>query len=200
MKKTISSLFVALLMVTTTVSSTNPEGSVKYVVDQKASTVVWTGSKITGGSHTGTVALKSGEFSITDGKISGGVFVIDMTTIKNTDLSGGMKGKLEGHLKSEDFFGVEKFNTADLTIKAGEMHGDHIHASGNLTIKGITKEIGIEITFSEKDGVFNASADIKVDRTQFGVKYGSDSFFDNLGDKAINNEMSFNVNLTGKAN
>lgn len=199
MKKTISSLFVALLLVTTAFS-TNPVGSVKYVVDQKASTIVWTGSKITGGSHTGTVDIQSGKFSIVDGNMTGGLFVIDMTTIKNTDLKGGMKGKLEGHLKSEDFFSVEKFKTAELTIKKGEIHGDHIHAAGNLTIKGITKEVGIEITYSEKDGVFNASADIKIDRTQFDVKYGSDSFFDNLGDKAINNEMSFKVNLTGKAN
>lgn len=187
-------------MVSTTAFSINPEGLINYVVDQKASTVVWTGSKITGGSHTGTVAIKSGKFSIADGKMSAGSFVLDMTTITNTDLSGGMKGKLEGHLKSEDFFGVEKFNTAELTISEGELHGDHMHASGNLTIKGITKPIKLEVHFSEENGVFNASADITVDRTQFGVKYGSDSFFDNLGDKAINNEMSFKVNLTGKAN
>ncbi|MFT4681071.1 MAG: polyisoprenoid-binding protein YceI [Granulosicoccus sp.] len=200
MKKTISSIFVAVLMVTSTAFGTNPVKDATYVVDQNASTVVWTGSKITGGSHTGTVAIKSGEFSLSGGLIKTGSFVLDMTTIANTDLSGGMKGKLEGHLKSEDFFSVEKHQTAELKITKGELHGDHMHASGNLTIKGITQPVKLEVTLSSKDGVFNASADVTVDRTKFDVKYGSDSFFDNLGDKAINNDISFKVNLTGKVN
>ena len=200
MKKSISSVFAALLFVTAAAIGTNPAKESKYIVDQKSSTVVWTGSKITGGSHTGTVAIKNGGFSISDNVLQEGVFTLDMTTLECTDLSGGMKGKLEGHLKSEDFFGVEKFNTAELRITKGELHGDHMHASGDLTIKGISQPVNLDVTLSEKEGVFTASADITIDRTKYDIKYGSGSFFDDLGNKAINDEVTFKVNLTGKVN
>jgi len=166
-----------------------------YRIDSKTSSVEWIATKITGKTHGGTVSVTEGGLQIEGNKVSGGKFTIDMNTINVTDLEGGMKGKLEGHLKNEDFFHVDKFKTANLTIIG--VDGDNI--KGNLTIKGITNEVVFpaKIVFGA-DGIVTASADINIDRSKFDVRYGSDSFFDNLGDKAIDNNIIFKVNLKGK--
>jgi polyisoprenoid-binding protein YceI len=196
MKKVISTLFVATLFVVH--SAFTPVSDGTHEVDPNSSTVTWTASKITGDSHTGTVSIKSGSFDISEGMITRGAFVIDMTTINNTDLSGGMKGKLEGHLASDDFFSIEKHPTASLKIKSSEGHDGHMHVTADLTIKGITNEVTFDAKLIDSDGAFNAKADITVDRSKFDVRYGSDSFFDNLGNKAINNDIVFSVELNGK--
>lgn len=167
-----------------------------YRIDSTASKVNWEGSKITGKSHSGTVNVKEGGLQVANGAVTGGKFTIDMSTITVTDLEGGMKGKLEGHLKNEDFFAVEKFNTANLTI----VSADDNKIKANLTIKGITNEVEFPYTLKLDDnGGLSASAKIAVDRSKFDVRYGSDSFFDNLGDKAIDNIIKFEVELVGKA-
>ncbi len=166
-----------------------------YRIDSKTSSLEWTATKVTGSTHVGTVAVSEGGLQIEGNKVSGGKFTIDMTTINVTDLEGGMKTKLENHLKNDDFFSVEKFKTANLAIVS--VDGDNIKAK--LTIKGITNEVTFpaKIVFGT-DGTVTASADIKIDRTKFDIRYGSDSFFDNLGDKAIDNNIIFKVILKGK--
>ena len=166
-----------------------------FAINTGESSVAWTAQKVTGSSHTGTVAISEGGLQVTDGKISGGKFTIDMTTIASTDLTGGMAKKLIGHLNSEDFFAVEKHKTANLVILG--IDGDDVKA--NLTIKGITSEITFPAIVTVVDGVLTATADIEVERTKYNVRYGSDSFFDNLGNKAIDNIIKFNVTLKGKA-
>lgn len=167
-----------------------------YKIDTQTSVVEWVGSKITGSSHTGTVSIIEGGLMISDGKVDHGKFTIDMTSINVTDLDGDMKGKLEGHLKNEDFFAVDKFKTANVAILGSE--GDNVKA--NLTIKGITHEITFptKVVLNE-DGTLTATAKIEVDRSKYDVRYGSDSFFDNLGDKAINNIIEFEVKVIGVA-
>lgn len=165
-----------------------------YRIDTTSSKVEWVGSKITGSSHSGTVSVSEGGLQLEGGKVSGGKFTIDMTSINVTDLDGGMKEKLEGHLKNDDFFSVDKFKTANLTIKS--VSGDNVTA--DLTIKGITHEVTFPVkVVADANGGVNATADIKVDRSKYDVRYGSDSFFDNLGDKAINNIIEFKVTLKG---
>ena len=93
---------------------------------------------------------------------------------------------------------VKNHPTATLKIKGSEGHGDHMHVTADLTIKGITSEIAFDAIVKEDNGAFNATADFNVDRTKFDIRYGSDSFFDNLGNKAISNDMVFKVALTGK--
>lgn len=166
-----------------------------YAINTEESAVVWKAQKVTGSGHEGTVALSEGGLQLANGKITGGKFTIDMTTIATTDISGGMAKKLIGHLNSEDFFATEKFKTANLAIIS--MDGDNVKA--NLTIKGITNEITFPATVSVVDGVLTATAEIEVDRSKFDVRYGSDSFFDNLGNKAIDNIIRFSVTLKGKA-
>ncbi|MGB0368041.1 MAG: YceI family protein [Flavobacteriales bacterium] len=186
----LSSIMAFMVLVAFTPAT---DGGEFYSISSKDSSVRWVAKKVTGSSHEGTVAVKEGGLQVTDGKITGGKFTIDMTTIACTDLSGGMAKKLVGHLNSEDFFAVEKHQTANLAIT--KVDGNKITA--DLTIKGITSEVSFPAKFVAKDGAISASAEINIDRTKFDVRYGSDSFFDNLGDKAIDNTITFNVALTG---
>lgn len=186
----LSALFVALF----SFAGTTPAVE-KVKVDTKSSSVKWVGKKVTG-SHSGTINIKSGELAFDGGKLVGGTFEIDMNSMACTDLSGGMAEKLIGHLKSDDFFGTDKFGTATLVVKTATLvSGNSYDVNGDLTIKGVTQPVSFKATADKKSAV----AEIKIDRTKFGVKYGSGSFFDNLGDKAIDNEFTLNVNLTTEA-
>lgn len=170
-----------------------------FSVDPSASKVVWTASKVTG-THTGMVNVKSGELKMDDGKLSGGSFEMDMSSINCTDLEGEWREKLVGHLKSPDFFGVEKFPTARFVITRAipiDSKGNY-KVIGNITIKGTTKEIRFNTKVSDNGGKPSATAKITLDRTDFDVRYGSGSFFDGLGDKTIYDEFELQVNLAVK--
>ena len=160
-------------------------------VNVEESTVVWKGYKVTG-EHEGTIALKHGHLTFDDnGHLTGGTFVIDMPSITVTDLSGGGKANLEGHLKSDDFFGVEKHPEAKFMITNAVKNGASYDVTGDLTIKNITHSISFPMEVSEN----SATAAVKVDRAKYDVRYGSSSFFDNLKDKAIYDEFDLNVTL-----
>lgn len=164
-------------------------------VDTGASYISWKGYKVTG-QHYGKVKLKSGSLEYENGKLVGGNFEIDMTTITSEDLQGGYADKLVGHLKSDDFFGVTKYPTAKFVItKAAEAKPGEYRIKGDLTIKETTKPISFNATVSEKDGKQVANATMKIDRSEFDVRYGSGSFFDNLGDKTIYDEFDLEVTL-----
>ena len=163
-------------------------------IDVKSSSIAWTGKKVLG-SHNGTIKLKSGHLNMDGDKLTGGEFVVDMTTINVTDLSGESKGKLEGHLKSDDFFGIENNPTAKLVItKATKNTGaneEGYSIDGDLTIKGTTNPIKFNMVIIDN----TASSTLKVDRTKYGVRYGSGSFFDNLGDNTIDDIFELDVTL-----
>ncbi|WP_442265694.1 YceI family protein [Tenacibaculum sp. ZS6-P6] len=155
------------------------------------SNVEWKAYKVTG-SHKGIVNIKSGYLSFDDGKLSGGSITIDMTTINTTDLTGDYKNKLDGHLKSGDFFNVEKYNISTLDFTKVKAKGKNAYeVTGKLTIKGITKSVKFLISIYGN----KATASLKVDRTKFDIKYGSSSFFDNLKDKAIYDEFDLVADL-----
>lgn len=180
-----------------------PAGTEKVNVSTEASTIEWHGEKVTG-EHSGTVQLKSGFLELSGQNLTGGEFVIDMTSIKDTDIQDAeTRGKLEGHLKSDDFFGVAKHPTAKLVItNVKEMpkndKGHNAEVTGKLTIKGITNDITFPALVEVKDNVVAAHADITVDRSKYDVRYGSTSFFDGLGDKAIYDEFHLKVTLGAK--
>ena len=165
-------------------------------VDLTASVLNWKGTKPTG-AHNGTVSLKSGGLLVDKGVIIGGEFTIDMTTIKNVDMAGSDgAGKLEGHLKAEDFFAVNQYPTAKFVIIKVAGKNDKVDVTGNLRIKDVTKSITIPATFTVIDGVTTLKSDnFNINRADFNIKYGSKSFFDNLKDKFIDDlvEMSFVV-------
>lgn len=175
---------------------TTPDKPVSASVDTKSSYINWKGYKVTG-SHEGRLQLKNGKLNFKDNVLNSGSFEIDMTTITCTDMTGGGADKLVGHLKSEDFFNVAshpvaKFETTQV-ISRGTPGAYKV--TGNLTIKGITKSIKFNTDLKEEAGKVYATAKITIDRSDFDVRFGSGSFFDNLGDKTIYDEFDLNVNL-----
>ena len=159
-------------------------------VSVKSSSITWVGKKVTG-KHMGTIDLKEGYFEMDGENITGGEFVIDMTSIACTDLEGDSKGQLEGHLKSDDFFGVENFPTAKLVITKAVKEGNSYAVSGDLTIKETTEPVTFEL---EKAGdTFTTT--LTIDRSKYNVRYGSGSFFDNLGDKTIYDNFTLAIDL-----
>jgi len=184
--KTITIVVIALM----TFSFTTLD-SIKKEVNTKTSKVTWKGYKVTG-SHTGNITIKSGKLVFDKEVLTGGNFVIDMTTIYVTDLEGEYKGKLEGHLKSDDFFGIAKFPSASLNFTKVKSTGKNSYKiTGDITIKGKTESISFDLSvYGNK-----ANASLKIDRTKFDVRYGSTSFFDGLKDKAIYDEFDLVVDL-----
>ncbi|WP_299624438.1 YceI family protein [uncultured Tenacibaculum sp.] len=163
----------------------------KKQINISESNIEWKAYKVTG-SHKGKVNVKSGYLSFDDGKLSGGSITIDMTSINTTDLTGDYKNQLDGHLKSGDFFSVEKHNTSILNFTKVKAKGKNTYeVTGKLTIKGITKSVKFLISIYGN----KATASLKVDRTKFNIKYGSSSFFDNLKDKAIYDEFDLVADL-----
>jgi polyisoprenoid-binding protein YceI len=163
-----------------------------YTVDVQKSSIKWFATKVTG-KHNGSINLKSGAMSLKDGRFVSGTFVIDMNTIVNEDLTdAGYNQKLVGHLKSDDFFGVATYPEAKLEIvKSTAFKDNKAIVQANLTIKGKTNMI----TFDAIKSGQNYQAKIVVDRSKYDVKYGSTSFFEGLGDKAISNEFTLDVDL-----
>jgi len=189
MKRSILSIIIATV-VFGSLAFTSPEKEAKEIKLEK-SQVIWKGYKVTG-SHTGTISLKSGSLLFNKETLVGGEFVMDMPQITTTDLTGEYKDKLEGHLKSDDFFGVAKHPTASLIFTNVKATGKNSYQiTGDLTIKGITNSITFEMSvYGNK-----ANASLKVDRTKYDVKYGSTSFFDDLADKAIYDEFDLVADL-----
>lgn len=188
-------LMLVFVMLAGIFSPGNPAHVTTRKVDAKSSTISWTGYKVTG-KHYGKVALRSGELQMDHGTIVGGNFVIDMASITCEDLSGETNGKLVGHLKSEDFFGVEKNPTATLKITRAIPQGEGLYKMvADLTIKNTTKPVRFTARVTKEGNKEIATADIKVDRSEYDVRYGSGSFFDNLGDKTIYDEFDLSVRL-----
>ena len=190
MKNNLKNVIMATMVAFITLSFTSIDIEKREIKIEK-SKVVWKGYKVTG-SHEGTIALQSGVLTFEADKLVGGEFVIEMATIQNTDLEGENKGKLEGHLKSDDFFGVATFPTATLVFKEVKSSGKNSYAvMGELTIKGKTNPVTFDISIYGS----KATASVKIDRTKFDVRYGSTSFFDNLKDKAIYDEFDLVTDL-----
>jgi polyisoprenoid-binding protein YceI len=191
MKTKITSLIILLQFVLVAAFSQT------YNIDAAKSTLNWKAEKLTG-FHEGTISLKSGSLKIANDKVTSGSFVINMSTIVSTDLTDAeYNKKLVGHLSSPDFFDVAKFPEAVFTItKPVDVSKSVTEIHGNLTIKGISKPLSFKAVV-KKDGnsyVFNANS-IVVDRTLYNIKYGSGSFFSDLGDKVIYDEFTIKLKL-----
>lgn len=182
--KTIALAFVVALSTLTVTAQTKK-------IDVAKSSINWLAKKVTG-QHSGTVAFKSGALVFKKNALTGGSFTVDMTSLTATDLTGEYLGKLNGHLKSEDFFGTEKFPTSTLVFKTIASKGNDVYTvTADLTIKGITKPVTFDITVKGN----TATTTFNVDRTKYDIKYNSKSFFESIGDKAIYDEFELTVNL-----
>ena len=161
-------------------------------VDTQKSSVQWIGKKI-GGDHTGFIKIKSGMFTLENNKIVSGTFSVDMSTISNTDLTNETyRDKLIGHLNSDDFFGVEKFPVSTMVVTESTPFTNGISmVTADLTIKGITHPVVFEVSKEENEFM----GEIRVNRALYDIRYGSKTFFSDIGDKAIDDEFVLQVIL-----
>ncbi|MGL1885540.1 MAG: YceI family protein [Reichenbachiella sp.] len=168
-----------------------------YSIDVKKSELQWFGKKVVGG-HNGTVEILEGVFNKKGTSYSGNA-VIDMNSIENVDLTDPKyKAKLEGHLKSADFFDIKKFPKSTFAItSAKQLNGDQYIFEGTLTIKGITHPIVFNGTVKENGPTTTVTAQVNIDRTKWNVVYNSKGFFDvkKLGDKLILDEINFKLSI-----
>ncbi|MFT6844966.1 MAG: polyisoprenoid-binding protein YceI [Flavobacteriales bacterium] len=179
-------------------------GGEKTPINKEKTVVHWVGKKVTG-QHSGFLNVASGYIVVENDEFTGGSFKLDMSSLTVTDLKDAkMNGSLTGHLKSADFFSVEENPYADFIItsvskleKLGE-NGENYSIKGDLTIKGIKNEISFTSKVTVKGHDVTAQANFSIDRTKWNVKYGSGSFFDDLGDKMIYDDIDLNIVL--KAN
>jgi polyisoprenoid-binding protein YceI len=184
--KNLKTIAIALFVAVSTIATAQTKK-----VDATKSSIHWVGKKVTG-QHEGTVNIQSGNLIFKGKKLTGGSFVVDMTSLTSTDLTGDYLGKLNGHLKSEDFFGTEKYTTSKLVFKKIAAKANGVYTvTADLTIKDVTAPVTFDITVNGN----TAKTTFKIDRTKYGIKYGSGSFFDNLGDKTINDEFELTVAL-----
>ena len=176
-----------------------PNANSKAAIDTAKSTVKWVGKKIMY-SHNGTVDVKSGSIITSKGRITGGEFILDMNTIKCVDIEdAGKNANLVGHLKNADFFDVANHPTAKLVVKKIGAIKDGVQPlTCDLTIKGITKSVSFPAKVSFTGKIVTATASFSIDRTLWDIRYGSDKFVDNLGDKAIKNDIDFEVTIVSK--
>ena len=190
MKTFLSLAFAAVL------SSTAFAAATSYKVDTAATKVVWLGKKVTG-EHTGNVTVKSGTITADGDMITGGEVVIDMTTITATDITDKeTNGKFIGHITSPDFFDTAKFPESKLIIKSVKKTSAGQEVTADFTMIGQTKPLKFVATEVKAAGAdLTAKAVITVDRTVWGLKYGSGKFFKGLGDKMIKDEFMLTVDL-----
>ncbi len=161
------------------------------LIDVENSKIKWVGEELSGKNHYGSLKFKNGSLQLDNGKIISGNFTVDMNTINVEDLQGGSKQRLEGHLRSDDFFSVEKFSEAIFEINSSAVvneDGANQVLSGNLTIKGITHPAKLEIDN-------NWAAKLVFDRSKYDVRFRSGNFFQNLGDKLIYDEIVISANI-----
>lgn len=185
------------------------EASATYAVDAAASTLGWSGSKVVSGNHNGTIAIENGELKVEESNLVAGNFTINMKTIKDIDLEDvEQNAKLVGHLSSPDFFNVDSFPTATFEItKVAALEGDkdgNTHTiSGNLTLKGNTREISFPAKVTITEGAITATAKTEINRLEWNVMWGNEN--DNaarafLKENFVSNTIGLDINLTAKKN
>ncbi|HMH31439.1 MAG TPA: YceI family protein [Puia sp.] len=167
----------------------------KFKVVASLSNIGWRGRKISGG-HDGTIAIKEGEFTLSEGKLTAGKFVVDTTAISVLDITDpATNAQFVGHLRSNDFFASADYPEAIFEVTAIKSN----HIEGNLTIKGIKRTIGFDADIHVAGDTLTAMGKMIIDRTQFDIKFRSGNFFENLGDTLIYDDFELNVDITARA-
>jgi len=164
------------------------------------SNIDWIGRKVTG-AHYGTIDFNEGTFILNDGKLTGGKFIVDTTSIKILDVTDPTtNAQLAGHLASDDFFASKRYPEALFVITSAEPDENNTYnITGDLTIKGITNPIVFTAAWNIRANTLIASGKIIVDRTLYGMKFRSGNFFKDLGDTLTYDEFELNVRITAKA-
>lgn len=198
MKKLFVLTGILLFAAAAVLAGNKSEGESTLKVDNKASKVYWTAKKVTG-EHSGYVLINDGSVVLKNGKLADAEIKMDMKSIENTDMEGEWKDKLVGHLKSDDFFSVEKNPIATFNVKSVKTSGTTSTVKGDLTIKGITNEIEFPVETKLEEGTLTANGTATLDRTKWDIRYGSGKFFSDLGDKMIYDEFEIRFELVAKS-
>jgi polyisoprenoid-binding protein YceI len=201
MKKSIG-IILGVLVITSSVFASNAKSEkATFEIDTKASKVHWNGKKVTG-EHTGYLSVGKGSVMVENNSVVGAKVSIDMNSIVCTDIKDeGTNQKFVGHLKSDDFFSVEKHPKVNFEItsmKPGSTAGEY-NVNGKLTIKGITNDISFPAKVSVNNGLVKAVGTAKLDRTKWDIRYGSGKFFQGLGDKMIYDEFEVTFDIAAKS-
>lgn len=167
-----------------------------FQVNTEQSTVTWTAKKVTG-SHYGTVQISKGNLTVDGKKLTGGTVEVDLRTMVSTDLKGQQgHDRLIGHLKSDDFFSVEKHPMATFALTSvTPKGGNQVEVAGKLTIKGITQPVTFPATMTLNGNNLEAAGKVNIDRTKYDMKFRSGSFFENLGDKMIDDQFTLDLKI-----
>jgi len=178
--------------------------AVTYKLQPQLSTLGWEGAAVTHG-HKGTIQFTGGDLQVVNNMVVGGMATVDMKTIKATDITDAdSQGKFVGHMSSADFFDAPAFPTSTFKItsvtpiKGAAAGADNATVAGDMTIKGVTQKISFPAQVGVKNGVAAVTGKVTIDRTKFGLKYGSKSFFSSIGDKAINDTFDLTFNVVAK--
>ena len=168
-----------------------------YDIINTESELKWIGKELSTDTHTGTLALKKGKIDVNANGVIHGEIEIDMTTITVTDMQGKWGTKLEGHLKSPDFFDVEKYSSAFITFQSDKnpIKNNQLNLTGELTIKNITHPISFSTELLQTKPSLQAKARLSFDRSKYDVRFRSGNFFENLGDKLILDDIEIDVLL-----
>jgi len=200
MKKLFSILVVLAFVSLSAFTIINAPIDTVYKVDTNKSDVKWVGKKVLY-QHNGKIKIASGDLTVKGKVVTGGIITMDMTSISDEDLTEKDKNdKLIGHLKSQDFFNVEKYPTAKfeigkMTPNTKAVGKNNYTVTGKLTIKGITKDIAFPATVVIDGNKLTANADFKLDRTLWDIKYNSGKFYDSLGDKMIKDDFDITFEI-----
>ena len=164
--------------------------SQEYGIDLEKSKIKWTGKQITTSSHYGTLKFVNGLINIQQEAVTGKV-VVDMESLSVDDLTGGSKARLEGHLRSDDFFSVSSHKSSTIEVTSSKKNGNDFDVDGVLTIKGISHPISFVLSVDNKV----ATSKLTFDRSKYDVRFRSGTFFENLGDKLILDDIELEVEL-----
>jgi len=161
--------------------------SQQFQLNPKSSKLAWTGyGEIGDFKQSGTIKARAGSLMLAEnGTIQSAQVVIDMKSIHHADKN------LSKHLLKKDFFNSKKYPTAELVLLSIEDH----QVTANLTIKGITHAITFPIQFEKEGTRMIIKGAVTIDRTKYGIKYNSSSYFQDLGNYAIKNEFDLSFEL-----
>lgn len=175
-----------------------------YKLQPQLSTLGWEGKAVTHG-HNGTMQFSGGDLQVRNNMVVGGTAVVDMKSMKATDITDAENhAKFVGHMSSGDFFDAPAYPTSIFKIisvapiAGAAADADNATITGDMTIKGVTQRISFPAKVGVKNGVAAATGKVTIDRTKYGLKYGSKTFFDSIGDKAINDEFTLAFNVIAK--
>lgn len=190
-------LLATVLALSTQAFAQTKEQTTQYKVDTEKTKVEWIGKKVSG-QHNGTVKVKNGNLVFKASELTGGEIVVDLNSMTVTDLTDKeTAAKFLGHMKSADFFDTAKYPEAKLTVKSTKKTDKGLEVTGDLTMIGQTRPVTFTVTdWKWTDKLVTGKAAVLVDRTKWGLRYGSGQFFKGLGDKMIYDEFTLNIDLT----